>query len=69
MHMAQRKITIKAQSPDARATVTMQACQGRVWMTTYDCSFICMAILETTQADTLVELINQTTTEARRYTP
>ena len=29
-HMAQRKITVKAQGPEARATFTMEACQGRV---------------------------------------
>jgi hypothetical protein len=45
--MTQRKITIKAQGPDARATFTMEACRGRVWITTYDCPFIYVAILET----------------------
>jgi hypothetical protein len=47
----------------------MEACRGKVWITTYDCPFICVAILETAQVDTLVELINQTTKEARGYTP
>ena len=63
------EITVKAQGPDARATFTMEACRDKVWITTYDCPFICVAILETSQADTLVELINQTTKEARGYTP
>lgn len=44
-------------------------CRGKVWITTYDCPFICVAILETAQADNLVELMNQTTNEARRYRP
>ncbi|HKR48465.1 MAG TPA: hypothetical protein VJT72_02590 [Pseudonocardiaceae bacterium] len=65
--MAQRKITVKAQGQDARATFTMEACRGKVWITTYDCPFICVAIFETAQADTLVELVSQTTTEARGY--
>jgi hypothetical protein len=65
----QRKITVKAQGPDALATFKMEACRGRVWITTYDCPFICVAILEPAQADILVELINQTTTEARGYRP
>ena len=65
----QRKITVKAQGPEALATFTMEACRGKVWITTYDCPHICVAILETSQADTLVELINQTTKEARGYTP
>ena len=64
-----RRVTVKAQGPDALATFTMEACRGKVWITTYDCPFTCVAILEPSQADTLVELINQTTKEARRYTP
>jgi hypothetical protein len=63
--MTRRRLTVKAQGPDALATFTMEACRGRVWITTYDCPFICVAILETAQADTLVEL----TTEARGYRP
>lgn len=62
-----RRLTVKAQGPDARATFTIEACRGNVWITTYDCPHICVAILETAQADSLVELINQTTTEARGY--
>jgi hypothetical protein len=64
-----RRLTVKAQGPEARATFTMEARRGKVWITTYDCPFICVAILELSQADTLVELINQTTREARGYTP
>ena len=65
----QRKITVKAQGPEALATFTMEARRGNVWITTYDCPFICVAILKPAQADTLVELINQTTQEARGYRP
>ena len=67
--MTHRKLTVKAQGPDARASFTMEACRGKVWITTYDCPHICVAILETTQAGTLVALINQTTKEARGYMP
>jgi hypothetical protein len=67
--MTRRRLTVKAQGPDARATFTMEACRGKVWITTYDCPFICVGILQTAQADTLAEMINQTTREARRYRP
>jgi hypothetical protein len=64
-----RRLTVKAQGPEAHATFTMEACRGKVWITTYDCPHVCVAILETAQADNLVDLINQTTREARGYTP
>jgi hypothetical protein len=64
-----RKLVVKAQGLDARATFTMEACRGRVWITTYDCPHVYVAILETSQADSLAEMINQTTKEARGYTP
>jgi hypothetical protein len=64
-----RKLVVKAQGSDSRATFTMEACRDRVWITTYDCPHICVAILETSQAGSLVEMINQTTKEARGYTP
>jgi hypothetical protein len=62
-----RKLVVKAQGPDARAAFYLEAYKGKVWITTYDCPHVCVAILETTQADSLVELINQTTQEARGY--
>ena len=64
-----RKLTVKAQGPEASATFYLEARKGKVWITSYDCPFSCVAILETTQADNLVELINQTAKEARGYTP
>jgi hypothetical protein len=33
----------------------------------YDCPFNCEAILDPAQADSLINLINQTTKEAREY--
>ncbi|MGH8603168.1 MAG: hypothetical protein ACREXR_10465 [Gammaproteobacteria bacterium] len=66
--MTRRKLTVKAQGPDARATFTIEACRDKVWITTYDCPHVCVAILEPPQADNLVEMINQTTKEARDYT-
>ena len=62
-----RRLTVKAQGPDARATFTIEACRGKVWITTYDCPHVCVAILETSQADNLVEMINQTAKEARDH--
>ena len=64
-----RSLTVKAQGPDARATFYLRACRGKVWITSYDCPQVCVAILEPAQADSLVELINQTTKEAREYRP
>lgn len=64
-----RRLTVNAQGPEARATFTMEACKGKVKITSYDCPHICVAILETFQADNLVELITQTTREARGYRP
>ncbi|MCA1705035.1 MAG: hypothetical protein LC808_17940 [Actinobacteria bacterium] len=62
-----RKLTVKGRGPDARVTFYLEACRGKVWITSFDCPFTCEAILEITQADNLVELINQTTKEARGY--
>ncbi|MGH3914077.1 MAG: hypothetical protein ACRDTC_11830 [Pseudonocardiaceae bacterium] len=62
-----RKLTVKGQGPDAHVTFYLRAYRGKVWITSYDCPHVCEAILETTQADTLVELINQTAKEARGY--
>jgi len=64
-----RKLTVKAQGPEAHATFYLEAHKGKVWITSYDCPLTCVAILETTQADNLVELINETTKEARGYRP
>ncbi|HEU0090194.1 MAG TPA: hypothetical protein VFQ77_21495 [Pseudonocardiaceae bacterium] len=64
-----RKLVVKAQGPEATATFTLETHRGKVWITTYDCPHVCVAILETTQADSLVELIQQTTKEARGYRP
>jgi hypothetical protein len=65
--MSQRKLTVKDRGPDGRTTLSLEAYQGKVWIISYDCPFICEAILEPTQADSLINLINQTTKEAREY--
>lgn len=64
-----RKLVFKPQGPEARAIFYLEARRGKVWITSYDCPYVCVAILETTQADSLVDLINQTTKEARGYRP
>ncbi|MCA1604101.1 MAG: hypothetical protein LC775_01120 [Acidobacteria bacterium] len=61
-----RKLTVKGRGPDEpRVTFYVQAYRGQVWIKAYDCPFACEAILDPTQADSLVDLINQTTKEAR----
>ena len=62
-----RRLTVKGQGPEARVTFSLEAYKGKVWITSCSCAAVCEAILETTQADVLVELINQTTKEARGY--
>ncbi len=64
-----RRLTVKGQGPEACVTYSLEAYKGKVWITSYECPFTCVAILETTQADSLVELINETSKEARGYTP
>ena len=65
--MSRRKLTVKGRGPDGRTTLSLEAYQGKVWIISYDCPFICEAILEPTQADSLINLINQTTKEAREH--
>ena len=60
-------LTVKAQGPEARATFYIEACRGKVWITAYDCPHVCVAILEPGRADSLVDMINQTTKETRGY--
>lgn len=67
--MARRKLTVKAQGPEGRATFYIEARRSKVWITAYDCPHVCVAILEPGQADNLVELVNQTSKEAREYRP
>lgn len=64
---ARRKLTVKGRGPDGRVTFYLEAYRGTVWITSYDCPFTCEAILETTHADSLVELITQTIKEARGH--
>lgn len=64
-----RRLTVKGQGPEAHVTFSMKAHHGKIWITTYGCPHACEAILETTQADNLVDLINQTTKEARGHRP
>lgn len=65
--MSRRKLTVKGRGPDGRTTFSLEAYQGKVWITSYDCPFTCEAILDPEQADSLINLINQTTKEARGY--
>jgi hypothetical protein len=65
--MTSRRLTVRGRGPDARVTFTVEVYQGKVWFTSSDCPFTCKAILETTQADALGNLIIQSAQEARRY--
>jgi hypothetical protein len=65
--MSRRKITVKGRGPDGRVTFSLEAYRGKVWITSYDSPFICEATFDPAQADSLINLINQTTEEARGY--
>lgn len=65
--MTERRLTARGRGPDARVTFSVDAYRGKVCVMSFDCPAVCEAILEPTQADRLVELINQTTKEAREY--
>jgi hypothetical protein len=65
--MSRRKLTVKGRGPDGRTTLSLEAYQGKVWIISYDCPFTCEAILDPAQADSLINLINQTAKEAREY--
>jgi hypothetical protein len=65
--MTPRRLTVRGQGPDARVTFCIKVYQGKVWITAYECPFICEAILEIDQADALGNLIIQTAQEAQRY--
>jgi hypothetical protein len=67
MLMSRRKLTVKGRGPDGRTTFSVEAYQGKIWITSYDCPFTCEAILDPAQADSLIDLITHTTTEAREY--
>ncbi len=65
--MSRRKLTVKSRGPDGRVTFSAEAYQGKVWIISYDCPFICEAILDPAQADSLINLIDQTAKEAHGY--
>lgn len=62
-----RRLMVKGQGLDAQVVFYLRTYRGKVWITIYDCPHVCEAILETAQADSLVESINQTVREARGY--
>jgi hypothetical protein len=65
--MTQRRLTVRGRGPDARVTFSVHVCQGKVWISLFDCPFTSEAILDTAQADTLVDLISQAAAEARGH--
>lgn len=67
--MTRRKLVVKGRGQDARVTITVEVCRGKVWVTSFDCPFNSEAILEPGQADSLIDLIAQAAKEARSYKP
>lgn len=65
--MTRRELTVRGQGPEVRARFFIEVYQGKVWVTSFSCPDVCVAILEPAQADSLVALINQATKEARGY--
>jgi hypothetical protein len=62
-----RSLTVKAPGLNARTTFFIEAYRGKVWIKTYECSHVCLAILEPAQAASLIDLITQTTEEVREH--
>ena len=58
---------VKGRGPDARVIITVEVYRGKVWVTSFDSPFTSEAVFEPAQADSLVDLINQATKEARGY--
>lgn len=67
--MTRRRLVVKGRGQQARVTITIEVCRGKVWVTSFDCPFTSEAILEPVQADSLIDLIAQAATEARGYQP
>jgi hypothetical protein len=65
--MTRRRLTVRGRGPDAHVTFSVEAYQGKVWITSFDCPFFCEAILEIAQADALGNLIIQTAKDARGH--
>ncbi|MGH3907397.1 MAG: hypothetical protein ACRDTE_24960 [Pseudonocardiaceae bacterium] len=65
--MTRRKLVVKGRGQDARVVFYVEVYRGKIWVTSFDCSFSAEAILEPAQADSLVDLINQASTQARGY--
>lgn len=63
--MVRRKLVVKGRGQDARVTFFVEVYRGKIWVTSFDQLLTSEAILEPAQADSLVDLINQATTEAR----
>lgn len=62
-----RKLVVNGRGPDGHVIFYLEAYRGKIWLTSFDFPFMSEAIFEPVQADSLVELINQTTKEARGY--
>lgn len=65
--MARRRLTVQGRGQDARVNVFVEVCRGKLWLTSFGSLFTVEAIFEPTQADRLVELVNQATKDARGY--
>lgn len=55
--MSRRKFTVKGRGPDGCTFLSLEAYQGKVWITSCNCPFTCEAILDPAQADSLDRLV------------
>ncbi len=62
-----RTLVVKGRGPEGRVIFYLEAYRGKILLTSFDFPFTSESIFESTQADSLVDLINQTTKEARGY--
>lgn len=62
------RLTVNGCGKEAHVTFSIEMYQGKVGVSAFDSPFTTEASFEPAQADSLVELINQATNEARRYT-
>lgn len=60
-----RKLVVKGRGQNAHVTFSIEVSRGKIWIKSFDSPFTSEAILEPAQADSLVDLINQATNEAR----
>ncbi|MGH4014486.1 MAG: hypothetical protein ACRDSL_11305 [Pseudonocardiaceae bacterium] len=59
-----RTLAVKGRQ-DARVTVIVEVCHGKVWVVSVDSPFTSEAIFEPAQVDSLIDMLGQAAKEAR----